>query len=220
MSKKTPPKFIQGMSYETWKNKIEMWKIVTSISKKEQGIIVLLESLEGNNRAEKAVSELTAAQLNIDTGLDVLLEKLDKVFVSDTVDEAYSTYSRFIKFHKTSDMSMTEYIIEYEHLSHKMIEHKMTLPDTVLTFKLLDGANLTEDDRKLALTLSSDLKLDTMKSALKRIFTKLTQQTETNDNQNFKDEEAFFSKNTLYKTRNTRFSKPSKFPKSSTHNAK
>ena len=47
----------------------------------------------------------------------------------------------------------------------------MVLPNNVLTFKLLDSANLSEDDRKLALTLATDLKFESTKSGLKRIFT-------------------------------------------------
>ena len=42
MSKKTPPKFLVGISYKTWKNKIDTWKIVTDIRKEQQAIIVLL----------------------------------------------------------------------------------------------------------------------------------------------------------------------------------
>ena len=34
-----------------------------------------------------------------------------------------------------------------------MTNHEMPLPNTVLTFKLLDGAKLNEDEGKLALTL-------------------------------------------------------------------
>ena len=58
--KQTPAVFAENILYKTWKNKIEMWKHVTSIEAKEQGIVVLLDSLDGNAKAEKAVSELTA----------------------------------------------------------------------------------------------------------------------------------------------------------------
>ena len=47
---------------------------------------------------------------------------------------------------------------------------KMTLPDAVLAFKLLDNANLGNHERQLALTASTDLSYDKMKSAMKRIF--------------------------------------------------
>ena len=112
------------------------------------------------------MSELTATNIN-ENGLRLLVEKLDKVFESDKIDEAYLVYSRFINFHKSHEMSMTDYIIEFEHLYHKMTNHEMPLPKTVLTFKLLDGAKLNEDERKLALALGNNLEFETMKSALK-----------------------------------------------------
>ena len=49
--------------------------------------------------------------------------------------EAYLVYSRFINFHKSDEMSMADYIIEFEYLYHKMTNHEMPLPNTVLTFK-------------------------------------------------------------------------------------
>ena len=65
----------------------------------------------------------------------------------------------------------------------------MKLPDTVLTFKLLDGAN---DECKLALILCSGLHFDKMKSALKRPFSKSS--LNPNDNVKIKSEEAFYNK--------------------------
>ena len=89
---------------------------------------------------------------------------------------------------------MTDYIIlEYEHLYHKMMEHEMKLPDAVLTFKLLDGANITDDERKLALTVCNDLNFDRMKSALKRLFSKAPLNP-SNENFKNKQEEAYYNK--------------------------
>ena len=67
-------------------------------------------------------------------------------------------------------MTVSEYVLEFEHLYKRMIEHEMILPDPVLTFKLLDGANITSDERKLALTFCVDLKYEKMKLALKQLF--------------------------------------------------
>ena len=50
-------------------NKLSMWTLVTNVPKKEQAIVVLFEALEGNQKAEKAVSDLTATQLNVDDDL-------------------------------------------------------------------------------------------------------------------------------------------------------
>ena len=43
---------------------------------------IFLESLEGNPKAEKAVSDVTATDLNTDQEMNLLFEKLDKrVFI-------------------------------------------------------------------------------------------------------------------------------------------
>ena len=70
----------------------------------------MLDSFEGNERAEKAVSEPTATDLNTEDGLNVLFQKLDWFFESEKIDEAYSVYSNFIKFHKV-DISVWLYRI-------------------------------------------------------------------------------------------------------------
>ena len=59
--KQTSPVFAENMLYKIWKNKIDIRKLVTSVEAKEQGIFALLDSLDGNAKTEKAVSELTAA---------------------------------------------------------------------------------------------------------------------------------------------------------------
>ena len=52
-----------------------------------------------------------------------MLEKLDKVFQEETIDEAYNVYSFFVNLWKRKDMSINGYIIEFEHLNNKMIQH-------------------------------------------------------------------------------------------------
>ena len=66
----------------------------------------------------------------------------------EKVDDAYSAYSNFNVFVKKEGLSMDDYIVEFEHLYYKMAEHDMKLPDTILAFKLLDGARLNEAQRQ------------------------------------------------------------------------
>lgn len=90
------------MSYKAWKNKVVMWKIMTPVPTQKQANIILLDSLEGNVTAERAVSEqLTATDLKNVDGLDVLFQKFDKTFKSDKIDEAYSVYKNVAKFQKS-----------------------------------------------------------------------------------------------------------------------
>ena len=165
-----PPRLTEDLGYRSWKNKVLMWKLVCGIDKKEQGIIILLQSLTGNKKAEKAVANLTAENLFNDNGLNIVLEKLDAVFQSEEIEDSYFTYSKFSNFKRQQNMTIQDYIIEFENLNFKMDNHDMKLPNKVLAFKVLDGASVSEHQRQMCLTLANDLTYDSMKAALKRIF--------------------------------------------------
>ena len=141
--KLAPPIYSKNVNYKVWKNKLDMWKIVCVIPRKEQGIIVLLQSIGNNKKAKKAVSTLTVQ--NKETGLNVLIEKLDNAFKNEIVEDTYSIYLKFTDLKKQPSMSMNDYIIEFENLNHEMNIHNMALPDTVLAFKMLEGAMLNDN---------------------------------------------------------------------------
>ena len=163
MSKKSPFKFKDGTSYTSW---IEMHALITPIPKTEQAIVVLLEALDKNIKADKAVSQLTASNLNVDTGLKLLVDKLDLMIDND----AYTAYPNVNVFVKKEGLSMNDFILEFEHLYCEIAEHDMNLPETILTFRLLDSAGLNEAQRQFALTLGNDLTFSLMKPTLKAIF--------------------------------------------------
>ena len=170
-----------------------MWELINSVPKKEQGIILLLDALESNAKAGKAVADIKANELNVENGLIHITYKFHKIFLQETADEAYKVYSDFINYSKTVEMTVSEYVLEFERSYKRMIEHEMILPDPVLTFKLLDGANITNDERKPALTFCVDLKYEKMKSALKRHFASPVPQNQ-NHEMEIKQEEIFWNK--------------------------
>ena len=73
-----------------------------------------------------------------------------------------------------------------------MMEYELKLLDAVSTFKLLDGVDITDNERKLALTVCSVLNFDRMKSQLKGLFLKSS--LNPNVNVKMKQEEALYSK--------------------------
>ena len=93
-----------------------MWKIIYSIPSKEQGVIVLLQSIV-NKKAEKAGSPLTVHNLNRVTGLDILIEKLDNTFKNEIVEDTCSIYLKFTNLKKQPSMSMN---LVFDNLSHGM----------------------------------------------------------------------------------------------------
>lgn len=167
-SYKNPPVFREDMSYESWKNEVEMWQFVTDLDPKKQAFAIAL-SLTG--QAKEAALQFKASDLNSVDGLKKLLESLDLVFKKDVVDSQYECYKNFENFRQSDEMKMTDYITDFEQRYNKLKnKHAMEYPDPVLAFKLLDNTKLSTKDRQLALTACADIKFASMKCALRRIF--------------------------------------------------
>ena len=164
---KNPPSLDESTTYSQWKNEVKMWVMVTDLDKKKQALALAL-SLKGKQR--EVALEIDPSKLNVDAGVTFLISELDKLFEKDKVDETYSAYTDFDKYQRESNKNMSEYIINFEQKYNKCKKYEITLPDTVLAFKLLDNAGLSQNNRQLALTACSYLRFNTMKAALKCIF--------------------------------------------------
>ena len=68
-------------------------------------------------------------------------------------------------------MSISDYIIQFEKLHTNAKSHKMEIPDTVLTYRLLNSANLFEHHKQLVRATVTDMKYSVMKDQLKNVFT-------------------------------------------------
>ena len=79
----------------------------------------------------------------------------------------------------------------------------MPLPDTKQAFKLLDRANLSEKKHKHTLKLANEINFETMKTALKRLFTVHcdTDKNDTLKSVSVKQEWAYYSKRGYVKTK-------------------
>lgn len=199
---KIPPSLGPDTVYETWKNELEVWELVTDVKPEKQALAVTL-SLTGQARARAL--EIDAAELNTGDGMNVLVTTLDALFLQDEVDLAYMSYSDFESFKKRQSMSMADYIVEYERRYTICKKYKMEYPDAVLAFKLLDNAGLTEKEKQLVLTAASARKFSSMKSALKRIFGGHSRVKVDDEIIVKQEEEAFVTKNSE-KYRGNRFS--------------
>ena len=75
---KNPPSFGDGQnSYESWRNELKMWELVTDLKAEKQAFAVIL-SLKG--QAKAIALELDKIKLNAANGIEYLLEQLDPVF--------------------------------------------------------------------------------------------------------------------------------------------
>ncbi len=164
---KNPPSLETDKDYSKWKMEVNLWENVTDLAEDKRALALAL-TLEGKPR-EVALG-VDADKLKANDGVKVLIAELDKMYEKNKVDRAYCAYTEFDKCRRNGYMSMSEYMIEFEQKYNACKIHEMVLPDAILAFKLLDNASLSQTDRQLALTACSDLKFETMKGALSRIF--------------------------------------------------
>ena len=140
-SYKNPPKFSAETPYENWVKELKLWSICSKVDKKEQGPAVAL-TLDG--RAKAAVLEMEITDLNADDGLAKLITKLDGLFLKDENQRIYVAYEEFETYSRPADMSIDNFISDFERLYNKIKAYKIELPDPVLAYRVLKSANLSQ----------------------------------------------------------------------------
>ena len=73
------------------------------------------------------VSELTAQERGSDTGVKFIIQKLDKLFLLKKNTDAYLAFKAIYNFHQALATIITEFVAEFEHLHHRLIQHDIKL---------------------------------------------------------------------------------------------
>ena len=163
-----PPKFNESVdTWEDYKKELEMWKSCTRLEPKQQGpaFYILLKG-----KAKEIVKNIPSAEITANNGLDRMLAELDKLYEKDKSQNQYLTYKSFLDFRRSDDMSMKDYIAKFEVLTAKLKAKDFVMPDSALAYHLLEFAKLEDDAMKLIKATISELKYDTMKDCLLKIF--------------------------------------------------
>ena len=164
---KAAPALSKSASYNSWLKEIKIWQCFTDLSKSRQAPAIFL-TLEG--KAREPILELEVDKLSCDAGVKTIIEQLDKLCLKDKTQTAYLAYNKFEKFRRSSTMSVSDYIIEFERLLNKTKEHGSGMSSDILAYRLLKSASLTEQQEQLARATINTLAYDAMKTQLKKIF--------------------------------------------------
>ena len=184
---KAPPIFSEGDDYLAWKNDISVWELFTDLAAPKRGPAVYL-SLVGKTR--EAVREVDVATLAVAGGVKVITDKLDGIYLKDANTQAYMNFKEFYEYRRSSGETFNQFIVQFEKLYTKITMYDMTLPTGVKAFFLLQAANFTEDNEKLARATIGELNYDNMKEKCKKIFGDCT--TEENNASPQIKEEVFY----------------------------
>ena len=186
-----PPVLINVDNIDSWLHDLEIWRCVTGLDKKQQGPIIYLSLPE---KIKQSCRDLKIPALNSDNGLDLLVDKLEKLYVKDSKTTTYLAYEKFESFQRPVNMTIQDYLNEFERLYNDIMRFKIELPSAVLAYRLLKSANLSEEKQQLARATISDLTYDNMKRQLKAIHDSLP--ASSNQSLEIKKEPTFVAETT------------------------
>ena len=96
--------------------------------------------------------------------LNLLINKLEKLYVKDSKASAYLAYEKFASFQRPTNMDIIDYLNEFD-----IQGYEMTLPSGVLAYRVLKSANLTPEKQQLARATITELTYENFKKQLKAI---------------------------------------------------
>ena len=106
---KNPPVLTDDVEYSNWKADLTIWGLYTSLEKKKRGPALYL-SLQG--KARECIRGLTPEEIGGDTGVDLIVAKLDNVFEEDENMRTFICFKRFYDYRRPSGTSIKEFVIQ------------------------------------------------------------------------------------------------------------
>lgn len=165
------PKLKDDTVYEEYKSRVRVWETATSVDEKKRAAKLIM-SMEGN--AERHALQLDIETLKTETGVKVLLQELDKLYLKDVTQSAFESIDDFINFKRTADTSMGDYCRAFRQRHARLQQKRNTtnpiFEDGVLAYYLLSQAGLSEDQKLLIRATTTKLTFDDMEAALKRTY--------------------------------------------------
>ena len=105
-----------------------------------------------------------------DTGVSKIIEQIDKIYIQDTLIKQYEALDNFENYKRPPDVSVSEYILEFDKRYLKTKNLGTQMSDDLLAYRLLRNANLGDQYTKLV-KATSKLEYEVMKQQLKNLFT-------------------------------------------------
>ena len=89
------PPFSEDADFEHWLYELELWRLVTDLSKEKQGPVLFLSL---NGKVRQACASLSKEELNKEDGLDKFVKKLRELYCVSQDQAMYSANEKFETF--------------------------------------------------------------------------------------------------------------------------
>ena len=164
---RNPPILDSSTTFENWEMLVELWQAVTDLKAEKQGPALVLAL---SHKAREAALEIPMTDIKSSNGVELIKQKLGKIYKKDSVDSAYEAFESFIHFKRDSETTMSDFISEFERKHAKAKAHGFDLSTSVLAFFLLNQAQLEEEKKQLIKATITKLEYEEMKTKLTKVF--------------------------------------------------
>ena len=160
---------LEKMSFNDWLFDIEIWRdfVKERLTEKKVGSY-LYQHLKGK-ALETVRNEVKAADILSENGAKLIIECLSRLYKKDESRYEYDTFGEFIKFQRPANMSIPDYIVEFNLRYQKFKSYAGKLPEAVLGYSILDCANLSQEKKEICRGTCSALTYDNMKSQIEKV---------------------------------------------------
>ena len=187
-----------GDSYLLFKKSLYLWNTVTKIeeARRAGSVALRLPDKERSVILDVMTDTVLANGVGVDdnkkTGLECLIEEMDKMFLDNVEKETYTAYHNFRSLQRLENQSMTDFFIEFDKKARHLRDYNMELPTGVLAYELLNGARVSEQKADICRTTCSPWTYDNMKMRLKSVVDTHVKDSQQESIVKVKEESAFF----------------------------
>ena len=189
---KNPPSFNpeEGDDYVTWKQDCNVWRMVTKVEKPKHGPSVYL-ALKGSARDK--IRSIDNAVLNSDRGFEEVIAHLDTVYLQETSTRSYMAFKEFVEYRRKSGDKFSVFIVKFEKLYNEIEKYDMKLPTGAKAYFLLQAANISQENERLA-RVTSKMEYPDMKTQTQKMFGEMQGKGEGSDTLPVKNEECHYTR--------------------------
>ena len=148
-----PPEFMtEKNSFKQYRRDVQRWIRCTSVDKRRQGDIILLNIPPTHPLKERLENEIGDEVIDNEDGVKLILDTLESIYGSDQVMESYLLFRDLELKQRQVGQDILDYLSEWETCYIRAKDKGIELQENVKAFKLLMTANLDELDMKLVLS--------------------------------------------------------------------
>ena len=149
-----PPDLNKYKTYEDYKNWVDLWVLGTDIPKNRKGI-VLANSIPdeskryGDNLGTALLKKYPARTLFANDGVDKVISFLDAKLGKTKVLSMINSFAKIDRFSRKPEQGIVDFINDFDLRYNTCLEAGVPLPSCIVTYMLLDRADLDNTQYQL-----------------------------------------------------------------------